>query len=1179
MRKLYLLIILLNSNYTFSQVELKKVAPEAPNTSGILKVSENNISHYTGSADIKFPLYSINSGSLQLNLELNYNSTGNKVEDIASWVGLGWNLSPIPVITRSVRGLPDENQAGVFYKFNGQISLDSVINIIDLYPYNYYWSDIVCQVSNRDLDTDPDIFSYVLLDGRSGTFYWDQKQEKFQTQPFRNFKISKTGTGTINSFELVDEFGNIYTFSEYETTQSSGAFLSEEIRNSWYIKKVINSNRTDSIEFGYSPENIVTKTLNPQRTEIENYCIDNSSLMSTSYLKAKILIRIDFRDGYVKFNLNDTYREDLQGAAALKNIEVYNFKNNIVKKVDFNYSYTTSSISDPLCNLISSLTHEKKRLFLNSFVEKGIGNDSLVFSFQYENSIPSPCRVSSAQDFWGYFNNKTSNINLVPEVPAKFGFTYKVPGANKFVNPNTNQFGILKKIIYPTGGETSFEYETHQIISAALPAVYYERSVYLTPENEVSNNLFIDTFEIISGEDNYINNWSHGGSFIDIIFGDKECTGSNPLPDCAQFYLKGIDSENSDISMPISQDLYGHRLKKGRYEIKAMFGEDPVDAQGFFYLIKWKEVDTTYTNKYVGGLRVKSIIQNDKYGNQSTKKYLYQKFIDKDSSSGVSLSSENLIKNGIEICLDVNNEPLTSSYIYQESNALINSFGGSYVAYNKVYELYDSSGINGYRIIEFLPYENIFIDELPYPPPVNSNEFRAKPTTILDFRNNDGEHQLIKEETFYYNEIFFNHLSSLVKHVYLTSPPGLCGTPNNTFSGLLFTSYSYNIIPVLCNLKEKTTKVINPDNISYSIYSEKYFYNEKNHEINKKYYINSNGKLNESFTYYPVDSTLSGLASNVYQDMVSKNMIAIPVKEVTEVNSSVVLTQLNEYKIFDTRVLLDNIQHSYLGSPLNEEIKLIYSSTDRIIEQYRNNNINEIYLWGYGNRYPVAKIINANYQTIINAIDENILNNPSSDNELRDHLNLLRSDKNIQVISYTYDPLIGVTSITDENGRVSYYYYDSFNRLFVIKDEEGKILKKYCYDINGQSSECNVSVLALWQNTTTPLRCKQNHNNENNGELEKEQIDTNPWSPTFNQTRWVYAGTDTEACPLPCNEGNCSLENQKCVKSICEEGVKVYTDGHYDMESGGWICYYHYEFSDGSWSPTYWEQSPYSCMY
>jgi len=55
-----------------------------------------------------------------------------------------------------------------------------------------------------------------------------------------------------------------------------------------------------------------------------------------------------------------------------------------------------------------------------------------------------------------------------------------------------------------------------------------------------------------------------------------------------------------------------------------------------------------------------------------------------------------------------------------------------------------------------------------------------------------------------------------------------------------------------------------------------------------------------------------------------------------------------------------------------------------------------------------------------------------------------------QMITYTYDPLIGVTSATDTKGEITYYEYDGFQRLLNIKDKDGNIIKHTDYHYQGQ---------------------------------------------------------------------------------------------------------------------------------
>ena len=55
-----------------------------------------------------------------------------------------------------------------------------------------------------------------------------------------------------------------------------------------------------------------------------------------------------------------------------------------------------------------------------------------------------------------------------------------------------------------------------------------------------------------------------------------------------------------------------------------------------------------------------------------------------------------------------------------------------------------------------------------------------------------------------------------------------------------------------------------------------------------------------------------------------------------------------------------------------------------------------------------------------------------------------------QMTSYTYNPLIGISSTSDTKGGISYYEYDGLQRLINIKDQNGNILKNYVYHYAGQ---------------------------------------------------------------------------------------------------------------------------------
>ena len=55
--------------------------------------------------------------------------------------------------------------------------------------------------------------------------------------------------------------------------------------------------------------------------------------------------------------------------------------------------------------------------------------------------------------------------------------------------------------------------------------------------------------------------------------------------------------------------------------------------------------------------------------------------------------------------------------------------------------------------------------------------------------------------------------------------------------------------------------------------------------------------------------------------------------------------------------------------------------------------------------------------------------------------------------TYTHDPLVGVTSVTDPNNLTTYYHYDPLGRLDRVKDSDGNLVKHYKYHYYNESEE------------------------------------------------------------------------------------------------------------------------------
>lgn len=155
-------------------------------------------------------------------------------------------------------------------------------------------------------------------------------------------------------------------------------------------------------------------------------------------------------------------------------------------------------------------------------------------------------------------------------------------------------------------------------------------------------------------------------------------------------------------------------------------------------------------------------------------------------------------------------------------------------------------------------------------------------------------------------------------------------------------------------------------------------------------------------------------------------------------------------------------------SPSGEDIRITYDKYDNkgnLLQYTLANGTPVSIIWGYNGQYPIAKVEGISYQEIQNHVgtiisksnqdDDNCTgtNNECKEAQLRKALNDFRSlsifngptAKNVLITSYTYDPLIGVTSITQPNRQLEYYRYDSSGRLEYIVDKDGKILKNLRY--------------------------------------------------------------------------------------------------------------------------------------
>src|SRR5258707_4719998 len=212
-----------------------RVTVPSPNAASLGRYGDIPVSLYSGVPDISVPLFTLKGRTLSLPITLRYHASGVRVEDIASWVGLGWTLDAGGVITRTVRGNVDEKNIGYYY--TGSTWYD-----------NANWptltnSTIGLQVQQGTIDGEPDLFFFSFA-GRSGQFVMGPVNAagaiEYRAIPAQKLRIIPTfSSGAISSFAITTEDGTRYTFAAGEThydytfgTSSNGGEL---IPSSWYL--------------------------------------------------------------------------------------------------------------------------------------------------------------------------------------------------------------------------------------------------------------------------------------------------------------------------------------------------------------------------------------------------------------------------------------------------------------------------------------------------------------------------------------------------------------------------------------------------------------------------------------------------------------------------------------------------------------------------------------------------------------------------------------------------------------------------------------------------------------------------------------------------------------------------------------------------------------------------------
>ncbi|MBB6239889.1 YD repeat-containing protein [Pedobacter sp. AK013] len=456
---------------TSTTIPKLNVVPSSAEASHFARYGETPVSLYTGVPNISIPIYTIDLKGIKLPVSLSYYAGGIKVDEIASNVGLGWSLNFGGSITANVNGIPDKEANGwlnvpSIYRLPQTGSLQTQWGAFDTYLTDPKY-DFMNEVAADHYDTQPDLY-YANINGKSFKYFYEQ-DGTIHTMPYQNVRI-------LDGIEITDENDNIFQFigSDLTTTNyqyygglSADGSPPSHQSNAMYPGKITTPFQEEvnyTYEtYNYSFKNQASETRYsryPNQFGCAGVMPNNTLTESTSQVAASRIKKITATNG-VEINFYYAQsRTDLPGSAALTSIVIKNINTNVVlASYTFTYSYYIS--------ITGSIDPDAYRLRLES-VQKAGENP---YYFQY-NESQLPVRLSKSQDHWGFFNN-AENSTLLP-ADTFIGFP---SGANREPSALVAQNGILTKITYPTGGSSEFEYESNSVASStAASSGYVQRS-------------------------------------------------------------------------------------------------------------------------------------------------------------------------------------------------------------------------------------------------------------------------------------------------------------------------------------------------------------------------------------------------------------------------------------------------------------------------------------------------------------------------------------------------------------------------------------------------------------------------------------------------------------------------------------------------------------------------------
>ncbi|MDD7888274.1 RHS repeat protein [Flavivirga sp. 57AJ16] len=1090
----FLVLALFSISSVLSQEKPPEIFPPAPTASELGKFGSYPVDLASGLPRIEIPLYTVTSGDIKIPITLKYHASGIKVNQMPSWVGLGWALDTGGIISLETRDSPDELEPNPYTIPNWNY----LQNIISTDPYNFDHPDIQNVIKNSWVK---DAY-HISLPTVSGTFFLDSNNDGEVTTKFPpdEFKIYKSNPISY-LYKVIDKQGVQYEFNDYEesrlnkTSSQPGDDLhlyNTKYKSAWLLSKIKNT-KGDSIEYFYGNK---YTTVNEGQSHSKSYSYStgrNNGLyeyianiqpwkisQSSSSTFANKLQEIKFPNGRARFIMATNPQFDgVDGASGtfLDRIIIETGDAiagyTVLKTFRFYYSIT----GDP--NFYTSSNSNKYRFKLDKVTEVNpLLEVKEIASFEYSN-VQLPKSESYSIDYFGLYNGK-NNANLIPEryiayKPTAYGGerTERIGQADRSINTMTMQAGMLTKIKYPTKGYTQFEFESNAFYgkNLFLKDEYITQTSYIDGRGDGSQLPGLCAEELPEECDVQTKtiNFNTDTSTTLSIRSNFTCDFCNNINSKYSFAKYQVKNNNSTI---YSYNFYGDIG-----EIEKLIAVSPGTVSIIFEVYGDRVhagIETSYWNRLGNlpdenvqgfGLRVKSITNydaNDEFISQKAYQYTIPNTA---NSSGKLINSDpkydrlsEYTNFNFSSCNPHPNYSETNTYTYSSSSRT--GFENNSITYEYVTELEkDSLGnTNGKTVYKYTTFPNEVADAANGSIWVNLGHKRGQ--LLKKETYNEQGKILIKEENEFSENTAINSIRNDFKvydHGYSDFPAhsdDLCLTRSEIGMTLSNTkSYFNTALQIFWYKKDKTDVTqyfydATGTLVNQVLTTTDFTYNDSNQEIQKTVTTDSENDVLETSYKYAQDLNDTRL--------ITDNRISMPLEIKVLEGTEIINHSKTTYADFNGTYLTSEIfnkKGALVDTNNSDDRKYVFDSYEhgKITQYHIENGATTSIIWGYNQQYPVAKIENATYAAATATLTVSeltaIKGGTYNQSTMITTLNKIRTGlPDAMITTYTYDPLVGVTSVTDPKGYTTYYEYDVFNRLEFVKDADGNLLSENKYN-------------------------------------------------------------------------------------------------------------------------------------